>query len=380
MTTRAEIMRVAGALSLGPGPVVLAVDVGGTGLKAGLFDSDGTLVAARTAPTPVPDREVAPAVPDRAAAPVFRDRDAAPALRDRDATPALRDRDAVDDVSMSATERDQPYSGPASARAAGAQRPETAIVEAVAALRDDIAAEHPELEVGTAAVVVPGIVEEETGTAVYSANLGWRDAPMADLLGRRLGCAIAFGHDVRAAGRAEFAFAPAMPPDAALITIGTGIAGAVQVEGRMVSAGGYAGELGFLEVAVDTAEGQFRGPVEHIASAAGIARRYAKRSGRDAVGAREVIETMRAGDAIASAVFAEAADALGAMCAQLVTIAAPSVIVLGGGLSGADELIPAVAAAMRARLSFHREPEIRAAGLGPVAGLIGAGLLTRGPR
>ncbi|WP_166974818.1 ROK family protein [Brevibacterium atlanticum] len=337
MTTSAEIMRVAGALSLGFGPVALAVDVGGTGLKAGLFDSDGSIIDARTAPTPV--AASAGTVPVRAPG------------------------------------KTTPKSDPTNATDTPA--PETAIVEAVAALRDNLAATHPELEVGAAAVVVPGIVEEDAGIAVYSANLGWRNAPMADLLERRLGCKIVFGHDVRAAGLAEFAAASSIPDDAALITIGTGIAGAVQVHGRMVSAGGYAGELGFLEVAVDTAEGRFRGPVEHIASAAAIARRYAKRSGRDAAGAREVLEAMRSGDAIAAEVFAEAADALGAMCAQLVTITAPSAIVLGGGLSGADELIPAVAAAMRARLSFHREPEIRAAGLGAVAGLIGAGLLTR---
>jgi glucokinase len=354
MTTRTEILDVAGALSLGPGPVALAVDVGGTGLKAGLFDSDGALVDARTAPTPAAaSAGVAPEPATAESAPV-------------------PDSEGTADVH-------------APEGTAGGRAPEEAVVEAVAALRDELAAAHPELTVAMAAVVVPGIVEEATGTAVYSANLGWRNVPMADLLARSLGCEVVFGHDVRAAGRAEFEFAASMPADAALVTIGTGIAGAMQVEGRMVSSGGYAGELGFLEVAVDTSDGQFRGPVEHIASAAAIARRYAERSGRDGDGrdvggAREVLEAMRSGDEVAAEVFAEAADALGAMCAQLVTITAPSAIVLGGGLSGAAELIPAVTAAMRTRLRFHREPEIRTAGLGSVAGLIGAGLLTRAGR
>ncbi|WP_181275111.1 ROK family protein [Brevibacterium oceani] len=346
MTTRTEILDVAGALSLGLGPVALAVDVGGTGLKAGLFDSDGALVDARTASTPAAaSAGVAPEPAIAGSAPV----------PDSEGTAGGRAPEGTADV----------------------HAPEEAIVDAVVALRDDLAEAHPELPVATAAVVVPGIVEEATGTAVYSANLGWRDVPMADLLARSLGCEVVFGHDVRAAGRAEFEFAASMPADAALVTIGTGIAGAMQVEGRMVSSGGYAGELGFLEVAVDIAEGRFKGPVELIASAAAIARRYAERSGRDAGGAREVLEAMRSGDAVAAEVFAEAADALGAMCAQLVTITAPSAIVLGGGLSGASELIPAVTAAMRTRLRFHREPEIHTAGLGSVAGLIGAGLLTR---
>ncbi|MBE8147008.1 hypothetical protein IOD13_15620 [Brevibacterium casei] len=50
---------------------------------------------------------------------------------------------------------------------------------------------------------------------------------------------------------------------------------------------------------------------------------------------------------------------------------------LRGGLSGADELLDGVDSALRSRLDFHRAPRIRRASLGPVAGLIGAGLLTR---
>ncbi len=55
-----------------------------------------------------------------------------------------------------------------------------------------------------AGVAVPGIVDEERGTAVYAANLGWRDVPLRALLGSRLGgVPVALGHDVRAGGLAE---------------------------------------------------------------------------------------------------------------------------------------------------------------------------------
>lgn len=330
MTTRAEILEIAGAHSLGPGPVALAVDVGGTGLKAALFDSDGRLVDARTAPTP----DVSPPGGSTRPAPTPGDRG---------------DERAI------------------------------AIVEAIGSLREVFARDHPAHSIETAAVVAPGIVDELAGVGIFSANLGWDETPLATLLRTRLGVEVAVSHDVRSAGRAEFEFAESMPEDAALITIGTGIAGALRIEGRMVSAGGYAGEVGFVEVAVDTADGPFRGPAEHIASAAAIARRYSRRSGKQVSGSLEVITAMRTGDPIAGAVFAEAVDALGAMCAELVTIIAPEAIVFGGGLAGAEELLAEVDGAMRARLRFHRVPQIRRAGLGPVAGLIGAGLLTRRP-
>src|SRR5438552_6683650 len=48
-----------------------------------------------------------------------------------------------------------------------------------------------------AGVAVPGIVDEASGTAVYAANLGWRDVPMRALLSERLGgVPVALGHDV----------------------------------------------------------------------------------------------------------------------------------------------------------------------------------------
>ncbi|NED28308.1 ROK family protein, partial [Streptomyces anulatus] len=54
-----------------------------------------------------------------------------------------------------------------------------------------------------AGVAVPGIVDAEKGIAVYAANLGWRDVPLRALLTERLGVPVALGHDVRTGGLAE---------------------------------------------------------------------------------------------------------------------------------------------------------------------------------
>ncbi|WP_309131935.1 ROK family protein [Brevibacterium sp.] len=315
MTTRAEILHVARGRSLGAGPSALAVDVGGTGMKAALFDTAGSLVDARTEPTPSCTQDAA-----------------------------------------------------------------NEVIEAIGRFQEEFAGLYGHDSMAEAAVVVPGIVDDETGTGLFSANLGWRDVPFRELLSRRLGMRVALSHDVRAAGRAEFELGRDTPANAVMITIGTGLAGAIRIEGDLLSAGGYAGEIGFTEVAVDTGDGRFRGPIEHIASAAAIARRYSQRSGREAAGSLDVVDALRRGDAIAAEVFGEAVDALGAVCAQLVAIIAPDVIVFGGGLSSADELLNGIEDALRRRLNFHKMPIIRRAVLGPVAGLIGAGLLTRRQR
>lgn len=312
MTTRTEILDVAQGLSLGPGPAALAVDVGGTGMKAAIFDESGALVDAVTAPTPDGNEDAA-----------------------------------------------------------------TQVIEVIAGFQRDFSARYGKNSIAEAAVVVPGIVDEATGTGIYSANLGWRDVPFRSLLRDRLGLEVAVSHDVRSAGRAEFELTPTMPANAVLLTLGTGIAAAIRSDGCMLAAGGYAGEVGFTHVVVDTADGGYSGHAEHIASAAAIAKRYTERSGTQVAGSLDVLGAMHAGDEHAAAVFTEAIDALGVMCAQLVAILAPEAIVFGGGLSSADELLDGVEAALRSRLDFLPMPSIRRATLGPVAGLVGAGLLTR---
>ncbi len=65
-----------------------------------------------------------------------------------------------------------------------------------------------------AGVSVPGIVDTEHGIAVYAANLGWRDVPLRALLSERLGLPVALGHDVRSGGLAEGRIGPARAPTA----------------------------------------------------------------------------------------------------------------------------------------------------------------------
>ncbi|MFF1798621.1 ROK family protein, partial [Kitasatospora sp. NPDC058263] len=86
-------------------------------------------------------------------------------------------------------------------RAAGPE----AVVDAVTAALRSLAGQAADLglTVRQAGVVVPGIVDAERAVAVYAANLGWRDLPLAALLEERTGLPVTLGHDVRAGGLAE---------------------------------------------------------------------------------------------------------------------------------------------------------------------------------
>jgi glucokinase len=255
-----------------------------------------------------------------------------------------------------------------------------AVVERLLGAIDELRAAATEHDLAPAAVglVVPGIVDEAAGVAAYSANFGWRDLPLRALVEERAGLPTAFGHDVRAGGLAEGALGAAKGVDDFLfLAVGTGIAGAIVADGRPVQGGGFAGEIGHLVVRPGGPRCGCgaRGCLEAVASAAAIAARWAERTGVEAT-AGEVAARAQAGEPAARAVWDEAVDALADALAAAVTLVAPRLVVVGGGLAEAGaQLIDPLDAALEARLTFQRRPRLARARLGDEAGRLGAALL-----
>jgi glucokinase len=263
----------------------------------------------------------------------------------------------------------------------GADRGTDAVVETVLELAERLAATAREknLEPVAAGVVVPGVVDETAGVAVWSANVGFRDVPLRDLLSARLGLPAALGHDVRAGGLAEARLGGARGVDHVLfVAVGTGIAGAHVVNGRAhAGAHGAGGEIGHMVVRPDGPDCRCgaRGCLESVASAAALERRYAALTGEPATAA-EVAARAAAGEPAASAAWREIVEALADGLVTAQALLDPAVIVLGGGLAEAGEaLLAPLRAAVRARLTFHREPVLTRAALGDEAGCLGAALL-----
>jgi len=255
-----------------------------------------------------------------------------------------------------------------------------AVVETVVELGQKASAEgHRVRGVG---VVVPGIIDAVRGT-VRAENLAWLDVGVLAALRGAVGDGpkVVLAHDVRAGGYAELRNgALAGTTNSLFLPLGTGIAAAMVIDGRLVSGDGYAGELGHTRfVHTDAAErcacGQL-GCLETVASAAALARRYAARSGSPVDGAKEVLELLAAGDPDAAVVWDEAVRALVDALVLYTTLVAPTRIAIGGGLVGAGEtLLRPLRDGLAARLTFQRKPEIVAAVLGEEAGCLGAALM-----
>ncbi|MEU8258728.1 ROK family protein [Micromonospora inaquosa] len=166
------------------------------------------------------------------------------------------------------------------------------------------------------------------------------------------------------------------------VAIGTGIAAAHVVDGMAaVGAHGAAGEIGHILVRPDGPRcGCGRpGCLEAVASASAIGRRYAELTGEttDApVTAAEVAERAATGEQLAGQVWREAIAALADGLASGQALFDVATIVLGGGLAQAgDRLLTPLRAALHERMTFHREPQLVAAALGDEAGCLGAALL-----
>jgi glucokinase len=231
-----------------------------------------------------------------------------------------------------------------------------------------------------AGVVVPGVVNEPDGIAVWSSNVGFRDVPLRKLMADRLDVPAALGHDVRAGGMAEARLgAGRSVPHVLFMAIGTGIAAAHVVDGRaFAGAHGAAGEVGHVIVRPGgpPCGCGMSGCLESVASASAIGRRYAGLSGIADAAAFDVAARAAAGEALATAVWKDAVDALadGLLTAQAQYDAGN--VVLGGGLAEAGEaLLAPLRTALDQRVTFHRMPQVVRAELGDNAGCLGAALL-----
>ncbi|MDB1088037.1 ROK family protein [Streptomyces sp. ACA25] len=232
-----------------------------------------------------------------------------------------------------------------------------------------------------AGVVVPGILDEAAGVVRFAANLGWRDVPLRRLLDERLaGVPVALGHDVRAGGLAEGRLGAGNGADRFLfVPLGTGIAGAIGIEGRVEPGAHHgAGEIGHLVVRPGGPPcgcGQ-RGCLEVLASASAVGRAWARASGDPAANSADAARAVAAGDPRAREIWQQAVDALADGLILSVTLLDPEVVIIGGGLAEAgDTLLVPLREAVRSRITFQAQPTIIPAALGDAAGCLGAGLL-----
>ncbi len=273
-----------------------------------------------------------------------------------------------------------------------------AISAAVAALVQRLVGDQPIAAVGVGAA---GFVDRTRSRVLMAPNLPWRDADLRHDLEQRLGLPVAIENDGNAAAWGEFRYGAGRDiDDLLLLTVGTGVGGGVVLDGRLYrGAYGVAGEVGHLRVVPNGVRcgcGN-RGCLESYASGTALERRARERAGAGepgseailarvagdpaAIGGRLVTELAREGDPFATSLLAEVGHWLGEGIASLAAVLDPAVVVVGGGVSAAgDLLLGPVREAFADHLTgrAHRPlAEIRPAELGNLAGLIGAADLAR---
>jgi len=164
--------------------------------------------------------------------------------------------------------------------------------------------------------------------------------------------------------------------DVLFMPIGTGISGAMYIGGRMME-NKYAGEIGHLDVGSgDLCACGAIGCLETVATGPSIARRYNALTGASVSGAKPVLDRMTDGDLIAAGVWDDAVEALATALTSYVTLLSPELIVVGGGLSAAgDLLLVPLRVAVERRLVWQQPPRIVQAALGDNAACLGAAIL-----
>jgi len=244
---------------------------------------------------------------------------------------------------------------------------------------------------------IPSLFDHARGIAVSTVHLPIRDVAFRDIMAERLGLPVFVDNDANVAMLAEHRFGAARGAQhALLLTLGTGIGGGIVVDGRLVrGALGSAGELGHMVIDQDGPRCQgncpSRGCLEAFASGTALGRDAlqaahehpasalgrALAAGRAVTGAL-VTELAHDGDPTAAAVVRRIGEYLGVGIASLVNIFNPSVVVVGGGVIAAGELLlePAREVLAQRALSPSKETaRIVSARFGAESGMLGAATL-----
>lgn len=245
---------------------------------------------------------------------------------------------------------------------------------------------------------IPATIDHDKGLAVSAVNLPIENLPIRDLVRERTGLPAFLDNDANVAALAESLFGAAKgAKDAVMLTIGTGIGGGLILGGEIYrGATGAGAELGHMVIDMDGPPCQGncpnRGCVETLASGTALGREGreaaehepesvlgAMRADGHEIDGKAVTEVALGGDETAIGVFDLVGRRLGVALASFANIFEPEVIVIGGGVIAAGDLLLDPARdelRSRALTPMNRIPIVPAE-LGQDAGMIGAAAMAR---
>jgi glucokinase len=274
-----------------------------------------------------------------------------------------------------------------------------ALTKTIADLALELMRSHKVSAVGVSAA---GFVSSDRKTMLATPNIaGWNGVNLDDELTQMIGIDVVIENDANAAAWGEAVFGAGRGESQILmLTVGTGIGGGIVTDGKLHrGAFGTAAEIGHMRV---VPEGHLcgcgaRGCFEQYASGSGLMRHVREAIAAtpdlarnllalgdgtiDGLKGHHVTEAARAGDLVALAAFNTTAQWLGAGIASLSVILDPALVIIGGGVVDAGEiLLEPTRASLERKMPFagkHPSPRIVAATLGNDAGLVGVADLAR---
>jgi glucokinase len=252
--------------------------------------------------------------------------------------------------------------------------------------------------VGAVGLGIPATIDHERGVAISAVNLPIENLQIRELIEERTGLPVFVDNDANVAALAEHLYGAATGTrNVVMLTIGTGIGGGLILDGKPYRGTTGAGaELGHVVIDLNGPRCQGncpnRGCVETLASGTALGREGREAASREPESAlgrmqaegrridgRAVTEAAQEGDRTAIGVFDLIGSRLGVALAGFANIFEPDVIVIGGGVIAAGELLLEPARTeMQARAlpPMNRTPVVPAE-LGEDAGMIGAAAMAR---
>ena len=258
-------------------------------------------------------------------------------------------------------------------------------------------------EVSSMGLAAAGFVSADRSSVLFAPNIAWRDYPLRDRVAALLDddVTIVVENDANAAGWAEFRFGAGKDVDHMLmLTVGTGLGGAIVSNGRLErGAWGVAAEIGHMRVVPG---GHYcgcghEGCWEQYASGSALVRdaqatvivqpdratRLLELAGGDPdkLTGPQVTQAAQEGDPLAMELLAELGRWVGEGSASVTALLDPALIVIGGGVAAAgDLLLTSARRAFSEQLTArgHRpEAALVIASMGNDAGMVGAADLAR---
>lgn len=245
-------------------------------------------------------------------------------------------------------------------------------------------------EVDGIGIGIPAPVMED-GVVQKTANLGWGYKEVTREMKELTGLPVAAGNDANMAALGEMWLGAGKGQiNMIMVTLGTGVGGGIMVNGKpLAGSHGAGGEIGHFcvnEEETETCGCGNTGCLEQYASATGISRLARRRLERDdspsslrgsEISAKAVFDALKEGDAVAKEIVEEFGSYLGHALAAIAVITDPSVIVIGGGVSKAGEILLEYVEKYFHEKAFFANQDTRfvLAQLGNDAGICGAAKL-----